>query len=279
MGPLRVRLYMSSQLTPSKKGCCLTRPAPPLMLPSRLERSMVQKERMMFLALSEMGGSWGNRTGFSTILQKVSHWAYFRRGSGESVLSVDLDGILMPEWRIAGQELIDQNAQSPPVHCRRVALVMDHLGGEVLGRAAKRVSLHGMVPIAAEALGKAKVDQLDVPVLVDEQVLGLEVSVGDAALLLVQVLQHEDDLGGVEAGDGLVEAPKLAEVGEELAAGDVVEEHVEGVVVGEGAEEVGDEGVAGDVGEDGALVAHVLNLLQLYDVRLSEDLECVDFWI
>lgn len=73
MGPLVRRAKMSSQLTSRKKGWALTRPAPPLMLPSRRERSMVQKERMRSLASSEMGGSWGKRTGFSTIL--------WRRGS------------------------------------------------------------------------------------------------------------------------------------------------------------------------------------------------------
>ncbi|KAK1238562.1 hypothetical protein MKX07_004138 [Trichoderma sp. CBMAI-0711] len=59
---------MSSQLTPRKKGCALTRPAPPLMLPRRRERSIVQKDRMMSWASSEMTGSWGKTTGFSTIL-------------------------------------------------------------------------------------------------------------------------------------------------------------------------------------------------------------------
>jgi hypothetical protein len=47
-------------------------------------------------------------------------------------------------------------------------------------------------------------------------------------------------------------------------------------VVGEGGEQSGDEGVAGDVAEDGALMAHVVNLLQLDDLGLAEDLEGVD---
>lgn len=70
IGPLVRRLRTSSQLTPLKNGCAFTLAAPPLMLPSLLERSMVQKERMMSFASSEMGGSSGKTTGFSTILSE-----------------------------------------------------------------------------------------------------------------------------------------------------------------------------------------------------------------
>lgn len=68
MGPLCRRLKTSSQLTPRKKGCSLTRLAPPLTLPSLRERSALQKDRIMSCASGEMGGSCGKITGFSTIL-------------------------------------------------------------------------------------------------------------------------------------------------------------------------------------------------------------------
>jgi hypothetical protein len=68
MGPWWRRLMRSSQLMSLKKGCAFTRPAPPLMLPRRRERSMVQKDRIMSFASGDIGWSWGNVTGFSTIL-------------------------------------------------------------------------------------------------------------------------------------------------------------------------------------------------------------------
>ncbi len=40
------------------------------MLPSRLERSTVQKERIMSLAAGEMTGSGGKWTGLDTILER-----------------------------------------------------------------------------------------------------------------------------------------------------------------------------------------------------------------
>jgi hypothetical protein len=55
-----------------------------------------------------------------------------------------------------------------------------------------------------------------------EDILGLQVAVGDA-LRLVEILENEHDLGGVEARGGLVEAARAAEVAEDLAAGAVVE--------------------------------------------------------
>jgi hypothetical protein len=141
---------------------------------------------------------------------------------------------------------------------------MDHLGRDVLGGAAHGVGLDGVAGfVIPEPHGEAKVDQLDVALGVEQQVLGLQVPVGDAALLLVQVLEDQHDLGGVEAGRVLVEAAELAHVGEELAAGHVVEEEIEKVVIGEGREEVGDKGVAPYVGQYLALVTHMIELLLL----------------
>ena len=70
-----------------------------------------------------------------------------------------------------------------------------HLGRDVVWRAAEGlgdgVALHLL-------LAHAKVGDLDVPVLVEQDIVQLEVSVDDAAV--VQVEQADGDLGGVEAG-------------------------------------------------------------------------------
>lgn len=116
-------------------------------------------------------------------------------------------------------------------------------------------------------------------VFVQEKVLGFQIPICDATLLLVQILEHQHNLSGVESRRVLVEAPEFAEVAEDLAAGDVVEEHVEGIAVGEGAEEGGDEGVAGDIGQDGPLVADMVDLFQPDNLCLSEDFEGVNFGV
>lgn len=260
----------------------------------------MQNWRMMSWASAEIGGSWGNTTGFSTILfsggsasvsQKGAHVSRpDRRTKKENPLFVYLDWVLVPKWWVARQELVYQNAEGPPVDGRGVTLVMYDLGGQVLWRPAEGVRLDGAVAVtgavadcccwccclpqpSAQALREAKVDKADVPLLVEQQVLGLEVAVGDAALGLVQVLEHEHDLGGVEDGHALVEAAVLAQVAEELAAGHVVEHEVQEVAVREGGAQVRDEGVARHLGQDGALVAHVVDLLELDHFGLAQDLE------
>ena len=179
-------------------------------------------------------------------------------------LFVDLDGVLVPEGGVPREELVDEDSQRPPVHRGGVALVMDDFGREVLRGTAQGVRLDRVARlVVSQALGEAKVDELDVALAVEEQVLGLHVPVGYPPLLLVQVLQDQDNLGGVEAGHVLAEPAELAQVGEELATGHVVEEDVEELVVREGGDEAGDEGVSGHVCQDLALVAHVVELLEL----------------
>ena len=179
-------------------------------------------------------------------------------------LFVDLDGVLVPEGGVPREELVDEDSQRPPVHRGGVALVMDDFGREVLRGAAQGVRLDRVARlVVSQALGEAKVDELDVALAVEEQVLGLHVPVGYPPLLLVQVLQDQDNLGGVEAGHVLAEPAELAQVGEELATGHVVEEDVEELVVREGGDEAGDEGMSGHVCQDLALVAHVVELLEL----------------
>lgn len=42
-------------------------------------------------------------------------------GVEQDVLFVDFHRILVPEWRLADEELVDQNAKSPPIYWGAVA--------------------------------------------------------------------------------------------------------------------------------------------------------------
>lgn len=194
-----------------------------------------------------------------------------------NILLVDFHGILMPKWRIAREELIDKDTERPPVHGGCVSLVMNHLWCQILGRAAKGVRLDRVITPMAEAFCEAKVDELDVPFLVEKEVLGLEVPVRHAALLLVEILENEHNLGSVETCGRLLESPQLAQVAEELAAWDVVQQHVERVLVGEGTHQIRNKRVACDIGKNGALVSNMIDLLEFDDLGLAKDLESVDF--
>jgi len=97
-----------------------------------------------------------------------------------------------------------------------------------------------------------------------ENVLGFKVSVCDT-FSFVEELEYEDDFGGVELGGGFVEAPRSAQVAKDLAAGAVVEDHVQRVERLEAGDHGGYEGMSCDFGEHIALVANVLDLLETDD--------------
>lgn len=88
-------------------------------------------------------------------------------GVGWDILLVDLDRILVPEWRVAGEEFVDEDAQCPPVDRGGMALVMDHFWCEVLGGSTQCVSLDGMAGLVIpQSLGETKVDEFDVALAV-----------------------------------------------------------------------------------------------------------------
>jgi hypothetical protein len=110
-------------------------------------------------------------------------------------------------------------------------------------------------------------------VAVEQQVLGFQVAVDD--VVRVQVVQREGDLGGVELGDGVGEALRLAQQAEQLAALDKVHDHVQVLGVLEGAPQ-GDEERVLDLLQHAALVVSVLDLLHLDDLGLLQHLDGVE---
>ena len=73
-------------------------------------------------------------------------------------LFVNPKRIIVKEWRISGQHLVDEDAEGPPVHRLVVALGLDDLRGQVLGGPAQ-----GPRPVA-DSLGKTEVCYLQVSV-------------------------------------------------------------------------------------------------------------------
>ncbi len=80
-----------------------------------------------------------------------------------------------------------------PVNGLVIALVRDDFWGKVVGCAAKRPCL------VWDALCKAEISDLEVPVMIQKQVLGLQVAVDNVAG--VQILQCQSDLRCIELGD------------------------------------------------------------------------------
>uniref|UniRef100_A0A182TKX5 Uncharacterized protein n=1 Tax=Anopheles melas TaxID=34690 RepID=A0A182TKX5_9DIPT len=134
-------------------------------------------------------------------------------------LFVDLDRLVGEEGRIAGRHLVHQHAERPPVDRLVVALAQDDLGREILGRAAQRPGS------ALDALGEAEIGHLQVALRVDQQVFRLQIAIDQVEI--VQILERQHNLGGVEARVRLREAAHLSQVREHLAARHVLQHHVQ----------------------------------------------------
>ena len=104
----------------------------------------------------------------------------------EDVL-VERHAVLRVERRVSDEHLVDEDTARPPVDRLAVSLVEDDLRREVLGSTAQRPCLDGRV----DPLGKAEISHLHVAEVVEEEVLGLQVSEDD--VLVVQMLKREDD--------------------------------------------------------------------------------------
>lgn len=76
-----------------------------------------------------------------------------------------------------------------------------------------------------QLLCETKIRQLHMPVPIQQYVLRFQIPVHD--VVLVQMLQRAGDLRGEEARGGALEAPHVAQVGEEFAAACVLQQHVE----------------------------------------------------
>lgn len=156
---------------------------------------------------------------------------------------------------------------------------MDDFWGQVFWCAAQRVRFDGSIVVMPKPFGETEINKFYMTLVVEQKILGFEISVSHATLVLVKVFKHQDNLGSVESSDRFVKAAKFSQVAEELTARYVVEEHIERVGVGKGGDQVRDEGVAGDVSEDCALVAHMVDLLQFDDLCFSENFQCVYFGV
>mmetsp|Transcript_15838 Transcript_15838/g.42605 ORF Transcript_15838/g.42605 Transcript_15838/m.42605 type:complete len:336 (-) Transcript_15838:99-1106(-) len=150
------------------------------------------------------------------------------------------------EREISGHHLAEEEPKRPPVHALAVVLLQEHLGrGEGHGadhgvHAPPLALFPGVLVLGVELLGKPEVGKLEVAVVCDEDVLGLEVAVHE--VVVVDVLDGEGNLGDVDLRPRLGEGLAL-EVGVEVAAAHELEDKVDVVGVLEGEVESHHEGV------------------------------------
>ena len=97
-------------------------------------------------------------------------------------------------------KFVHEDTDAPYVRRTVVPLPCHHLGAKVLDGAAK-----GVRPVfraVDEFLGKPKIDDCDVSLFVDEEVLGLQVSVDVSVVMHVLLIENVVTLAGRRLGRG-----------------------------------------------------------------------------
>jgi hypothetical protein len=108
----------------------------------------------------------------------------------------DLIRVLMHIRALANHELIYKYSQAVPVHCFAMTLVHEDLRSQILRSPAQRISSFSLL----EVLDEAKIWQFEEAAFLDKHVLWLQISIDE--VFSVEILESQDDLSGVELGQG-----------------------------------------------------------------------------
>ena len=114
------------------------------------------------------------------------------------------------EGRAAGQHLVEQDPQGPPVYREPVVLRPEDLGRDVVGSPAE---CGGGVALPDSFLAHPVVRELDVALVVQQHVVELQVAIDDPTLM--QIVQGQADLSAVESCV-LLRQPSLPLYGEKM---------------------------------------------------------------
>jgi hypothetical protein len=98
----------------------------------------------------------------------------------------------------------DRDGKNSPIDRLVVTLGRDNLGSQVIWSTAESPSNVG------NFFGETEIGNLEMAVSVEEQVLGLQITVDDVHGM--QVVESESHLGGVELSDGVGESLCIASV-------------------------------------------------------------------
>lgn len=145
-----------------------------------------------------------------------------------------------------------------------------------LRRTVPRCSTIGISPICVYVLyhfSKAKINDFDMSLLVDEDVLRFQISVNHTHQ--VQALDSKDDLGDIKSGIVLTHEHLLLEEAEELATWQVLDDEIEIQFILEGLEHVAAKVVLAKLLEDIPFVHYVLDLFLATNILFSQLLDSV----
>ena len=154
--------------------------------------------------------------------------------------------------RPAVQDFVEEDAQAPHIDVGGVALLEDDLRRHIGHRAANCPPLRA----AVLKLGRpAEIAELDVELIVEKYVLGLDVAVGDPATL--EVMDGHQELVKYLAGQSLGQAVVVVQIFEQRPSLRVFQQQIKTIALLDMAEQLDDAGVL-DFRVDLYLPAHDL---------------------
>mmetsp|Transcript_14619 Transcript_14619/g.47971 ORF Transcript_14619/g.47971 Transcript_14619/m.47971 type:complete len:376 (-) Transcript_14619:1795-2922(-) len=201
------------------------------------------------------------------LLRALSRKLELHLGERLKLLHPEVRELGFRERWVAGEHLIHEDAERPPIDADGVSYFFHHLRSHVIGRAHEREGFLAR----PQLLGKAKVAERDVPrVMRHEQVLELEVAVADVAA--VQKLQGEHEIRYVEftvalRKDAAGQVSLHACV--QVPAHQRLEEHVNEVFVAARRDQLDDERAIGALAHAVALPRHEVDDVLFQKVRLA----------
>ncbi len=180
-----------------------------------------------------------------------------------------VDHLVVERWQ-ASQHLVEQHPEGPPVNGLIVVLGEQQLWSEVFGCSAKCI---GSILVFHLELAEAEVAESDVALVVEQNVLGLEISINNVKT--VKAFQGTENLGDIEARSADIKATFVGEMVEELAPVHKREHEVQLLRRLERKLQRHNKGVV-DLGEDGPLRQGMRDFGERYDLGFADDLDCVD---
>mmetsp|Transcript_17384 Transcript_17384/g.43294 ORF Transcript_17384/g.43294 Transcript_17384/m.43294 type:complete len:422 (+) Transcript_17384:372-1637(+) len=141
---------------------------------------------------------------FKKLGNQILHFIRSVDASGEfelflQDLPVHLICVCGVERRNAKVHFVNDSAKRPPVHLFAISLVaviavkLDNFGGKILGCTTNRPGLL----VAKDLLAQTKISEVDMSVLADKDIFGLQITVDDTTG--VKMAQRKGELGSVKA--------------------------------------------------------------------------------
>mmetsp|Transcript_38492 Transcript_38492/g.46475 ORF Transcript_38492/g.46475 Transcript_38492/m.46475 type:complete len:204 (-) Transcript_38492:2022-2633(-) len=176
--------------------------------------------------------------------------------------------VICSKWCFLSQHLKDEDTNCPPIHCVGVTMLIHNLGSQVFGGTTDSVGF-----ALQQFLCETVVSDLEVTGLINEQVLGFQVTVHVS--MAVHVVNGQDDTRGIELSLRLIQrVVTRLQVQEQLTTHHLLHHHEQIDLILECGNEADCEG-GGEGLHHRLLTPDVVDHVFLHNLLLGHNLQCI----